>query len=74
MPHRIGNDLYTKQTKFYGNQGFCFPGGAFQFLKFHESETTLDKGDFKRGFTVILKVKNLQILLEERLKGTLMQI
>ena len=47
---------------------FVFKVESFHFLKFHESETTLDKGDFKRGFTVTLKVKNSQKLLEESLK------
>ena len=31
---------------------------ALQFSKFHESEAKLDKGNYKRGFTVTFKVKN----------------
>ena len=39
---------------------FVFQLEAFQFSKFHENVVKLDKGNFKRGLTMTLKVKNLQ--------------
>ena len=37
---------------------FLFLVEAFQFSKFHQIEVKRDKGDFKRGLTVTLQVKN----------------
>ena len=28
LPHRIGNNFCTENTKFYDNQGFCVLGGG----------------------------------------------
>ena len=37
----------------------CFPSGGFLVFKFHENVDKLDRGNFKRGFTMAFKVKNL---------------
>ena len=29
MVHRIGNDLYSENSKFYGDRVCCFPVGGF---------------------------------------------
>ena len=57
LPHRIGNDLCSENTKFCGNRVFVFQLEAFQFSKFHENVAKLDKGHFKRGklFTNVLR-------------------
>ena len=33
LPHRIGNDLCSENTKFYGNHVFCFPSGGFSVFE-----------------------------------------
>ena len=38
---------------------FVFHVEAFQFSKFHEDVGKFHKGNFKRGLTMTLKVKNL---------------
>ena len=58
LPNRTGNDFRNENTKFYGNQVLCFPGGDL-FSKFHENMSKLDKGNLKRGLTMTFKVKNL---------------
>ena len=45
MHHRTGNDLWSENTKFYGDRVFCFPGGAFSeaFLNFMKASPNLIK-------------------------------
>ena len=48
----------VKILSFMAIQFFVFKVEAFQFSKFHENVIKLDKGNFKKGLTVTLKVKN----------------
>ena len=48
----------VKMLSFMAIEFFVFKVEAFQFSKFHKYVIKLDKGNFKKGLTVTLKVKN----------------
>ena len=62
MPQRIGNDLCSENTKFYGNWVLFFLVEAFQFSKFHEEVVKLNKSNFKRNLTDIHSQKFVKLL------------
>ena len=47
-----------KILSFMSIEFIVFQVEAFQFSKFRESETKLDKNDYKRGLNATFKVKN----------------
>ena len=48
----------VKILTFMAIEFFVFNVEAFQFSKFHKNLIKLDKGNFKKGLTLTLKVEN----------------
>ena len=64
---KILNLMKSSRPEMFTSGGcFCFVAiefyvflvEAFQFSKFHENVDQLDRGNFKRGFTMTFMVKN----------------
>ena len=57
-PTELGMIYAVKILSFMAIEFFVFKVEDFQFSKFHKNVIKLDKGNFKKGLTVTLKVKN----------------